>query len=281
MAGPALEHACTYRDENDELRRRVAEQDAKLADLGHQLDLLKRQLFGKKSEKRPAPYKPPKPPADPAKTQQTRKDNAAARDGLPVETMPVAPVPPQKLPCLKCGGAHDRKLPDNATELLVRVPEHFRRRVWPRQVLGCRCGESIVEGPTPPTVQEGTRYDASVYADIVVAKCADSIPLYRLAKMYARSGVAIDDSTLGDLFHRAAMVLAALARRIVQRIAAEDLVLADETPVPVQAPGKTRKAFVWAFLGAALIGFRFSPSRSGLTPKAVLGASPGTLVVDG
>ena len=99
--------------------------------------------------------------------------------------------------------------------------------------------------------------------------------------MYSRAGVPVSDSTLGDLLHRAAELLEPLARRILVRIAAEDVVLADETPVPVQAKGKTRRAYVWAFLGAALIGFRFSASRSGLTPVSVLGSSPGTLVVDG
>lgn len=281
MVDLAPEHTCRYREENVALQLRVTEQEARLGHLEGQLEVLKRQLFGKKSEKRQPPYKAPQPPVDPAQTQQKRKDNAAARDSLPVETMPVAPVPPEKLPCKKCGGVHDKPLEDNTTELLVRVPEYFRRRVWPRQVLACKCGESVVEGPTPPTVYEGTRYDASVYADIVTSKCADSIPLYRLAKIYGRSGVNIDDSTLGDLFHRAARELAILAKRILERIAAEDIVLADETPVPVQAKGKTRRAYVWAFLGAMLIGFRFSPSRSGLTPKDVLGASTGTLVVDG
>ena len=89
------------------------------------------------------------------------------------------------------------------------------------------------------------------------------------------------NTTLGDLLHRAVELLERLARRILVRIAAEDIVLADETPVPVQAPGKVRRAYVWAFLGAVLIGFRYSASRSGLTPVSVLGSSAGTLVVDG
>ena len=120
-----------------------------------------------------------------------------------------------------------------------------------------------------------------MYADIIVAKCADSIPLYRLAKMYTRCGVEMADSTLGDLLHRAAILLEPLWRQSLKRIALEDIVLADETTVPVQDKGKTRRAYIWAFLGAILIGFKFSASRSGETPIAVLGASAGTLVVDG
>jgi transposase len=39
-------------------------------------------------------------------------------------------------------------------------------------------------------------------AQVAVSKCADSLPLYRQAKAYRRVGVQVDDSTLGDLFHR-------------------------------------------------------------------------------
>ncbi|BDG05970.1 hypothetical protein AMOR_49660 [Anaeromyxobacter oryzae] len=34
---------------------------------------------------------------------------------------------------------------------------------------------------------------------IVVSKCADSLPLYRQAKAYRRAGVQVDASTLGEL----------------------------------------------------------------------------------
>jgi transposase len=39
---------------------------------------------------------------------------------------------------------------------------------------------------------------------MAVSKCADSLPLYRQAKAYRRAGVQVNDSTLGDLFHRTA-----------------------------------------------------------------------------
>ena len=77
--------------------------DQRVAELEHQLEILKRQLFGKKSEKRPAPYKPPMPKADPAVTQQKRRDNAALRDDLPVDEIAV-PIKPEACVCKKCGG---------------------------------------------------------------------------------------------------------------------------------------------------------------------------------
>lgn len=269
----APDHQCNF-------QAQAAELQDKVADLQRQLDAALKQLYGRKSERRVPPYRSPQPKADPAKTQEKRRENAATRAALPVDEVHL-PVPPELLPCLKCGRVHDRGLPDNISDMFVRVPESFRLRRNMRQVLACRCGDSIVEAPPAPSVCEGSPYDASVYADVVVAKCADSIPLYRLAKMYSRCGVEIADSTLGDLLHRAAQLLEPLWLRILARIAQEDIVLADETTAPVQDKDKTRRAYIWAFLGAVLIGFKFSPSRSGETPIAVLGASAGTLVVDG
>lgn len=52
------------------------------------------------------------------------------------------------------------------------------------------------------------------------------------------------------------------------------------TPLQVQAPGKTRRAYMWTFLSGDRIGYRYSPSRSGQTPVDVLGGTSGTLVVD-
>ena len=296
------EHQCEWQAEAVMLRARVAELEliagrvaelepiaarvveleplaARVADLDHQLDILKRQLFGKKSEKQLAPYKPPRPPVDPVATQKKRHDNAAARDSLPTDDI-VHPLPPQACACPKCGGVVDRPMPPKISEEIELVEAHFRRRRHIREVMACRCGQYIAEAPAPPRVFEGCHYGPTTCAHAIVAKCCDALPLYRLSKMFARIGVAISDRTLGDLFHRCAHELKPVWVRLMELIAQSDLVLADETPVPVMAKDKTKRAYMWTFLAALMIGFRFSPSRSGDTPRDVLGATTGTLVVD-
>jgi transposase len=59
--------------------------------------------------------------------------------------------------------------------------------------------------------------------------------------------------------------------------------LADETPHKMQEKretGEPGRGYMWVFIGGDLIGYRFSPSRSGQTPRDVLGGTTGTLVVD-
>jgi transposase len=137
-------------------------------------------------------------------------------------------------------------------------------------------------------VIDKTQYGPGLLAHTIVSKCADSLPLYRQAKQYRRMGVPISRSTLTDLFHRGAELLAPLSRRLEQLVPEQPVVQADETVIKVQATGKCRKGYLWTFVTwmviagrrVELIAYRFSPSRSGATPAEVLGGSTGTLVVD-
>ena len=87
------------------------------------------------------------------------------------------------------------------------VPGYFRRRVHVQEVLACTCERHIVTAPAP-RVYDKCQYGASFIAHLVVSKCADSLPLYRLEKGYARVEVPILRSTMNELFHRAASLFA-------------------------------------------------------------------------
>lgn len=101
-----------------------------------------------------------------------------------------------------------------------------------------------------------------------------------MAKRYKRAGVPMARSTLCGLFHGAVNSLRPLYEHLMSLIAQSSLVQADETTMKVQQKGKTRRGYLWTFLAGDLIGYRFSPSRSGKTPLDVLGSTTGTLVVD-
>lgn len=132
--------------------------------------------------------------------------------------------------------------------------------------------------PPPVRALDKSIYGPGFIAHLIVMKCADSLPLYRLAKQYQRLGIPMSRSTLTDLFHRAAEKLEPLYRRLLELVASCEIVQADETSMKMQAPNK--RGFVWTFVAEGLIAYRFSPDRSGETPQKVLGGSQGTLVVD-
>jgi transposase len=264
-------HECEWKERAQTLEVRLVEMQA-------QLEALKRAVFGKKSERQPAPAKLT-PPADPEHSKQKRKDHAEALKAVP-ELRIEHPVPDELKACPKCGGEASRPLPPKTSEQWEYVPGHFERRVHVRHVLACGCGEHIVTAPAPAKVIDRGKYGPGLCAHAVVSKCADAIPLHRLAKAFARAGVPVSDRTLGELFHLSAELLTPIYDTLMQKIAADEVVQADETPLQVQALGKTKRAYVWTFLSGDRIGYRFSPGRSGQTPLSVLGGTNGTLVVD-
>ena len=115
----------------------------------------------------------------------------------------------------------------------------------------------------------------------MVSKCADSIPIHRLAKSFERNGIPMSRTTLHALFHRAAELLRPIEQRILALVAESSRVNADETPIRIQAPGKCRTGYVWTFIADRLVAYVFAATRSGSVPETILGQTQGTLQVDG
>ncbi len=219
-------------------------------------------------------------PVDPAVTQATRRARREARAALP-ERLVEHRVADEKRTCPKCGSSELRPVGEGKrTYLYEYVPARFERQVHVQETLACRCGEGLVTADGPRRVVDKCQYGPGLLAHVVTAKCADSIPLYRQAKALARAGVPINRTTLGDLFHTTADVLAPLAARILQRVRDAQLVRADETPIRVLAEEKTRRGYIWTFRTEKLIAYEYSASRSGETPARVLEGTKGYLLVD-
>lgn len=272
-----------WREEAERLRAEVAALTEKLLAYGAELEKLKRHVFGKRSEKMPSvrdELRRSGKKSTPEAALATRRANAEKKAEAPVREIRHT-VPVSKRVCPKCGGKELRPLGDGKkTELFEFVAPSFEKQVHIQETLTCRCGEGIVTAEATKAVEKG-RYGPGFIAQLVTAKCGDSIPIYRLAKSYRRFGIPIARATMNDLFHAAAESLAPLSARLVELVAAEEVVRADETPIRVQAEKKTRKGYIWTFRTEKLIAYRYSASRSGETPRDVLGGTKGFLVVDG
>ena len=283
-----LDHHCAWREEAEELRERLDTVEGKLA-------ALERHVFGRKSERLPGVkdelkrQAAPDAAADAARAQEAlqKRRERAARKAAEAPTRPVHhPVPPEDRHCPSCGSEDLKPLGTGRTSVVYEyVPARFERQVHVQEVLACTCGQGVVTAPPPPKVVDRAEYGPGFLAHLVTAKCADSLPLHRLARALERGGVPMARSTLTDLFHRVAELLAPLAAQLVLRVREADVVWADETPLKVLDVQKTRLGYLWTFLtllpsGEWLISYRFSMGRSGRTPRAVLGGTSGALVVD-
>jgi transposase len=114
---------------------------------------------------------------------------------------------------------------------------------------------------------------------LIVNKCGDSNPQYRLEKAYRNLGIPVSRSTLCGLIHRGAAELKPLHNAALKHVPQALDVHADETSMRQQDLEK--RAFIWSFVTSELTVYRYATTRSGSVPKEVLGESPGRLVVDG
>jgi transposase len=281
----------------DQQQRRLAAHDAgELDRLRGEVERLERQLLGPKSERVKVPpidrelrVEPELTPEQQAARREEiarkRRERAIAKNAA-METEEVEhPVPDAMKKCPKCGGTHFRPLDYETSTTFEYVPGHFVRRRHKRQKQACTCGQYIVTAPAPPKLVAGGQYGFGFVAFLIVAKCADSIPIHRIERRFERLGIPISRSTMNDLVHTAAEILAPLVARLAQRLASLEVVLADETSMRLQ--DRVKRGFVWVFhghdeqSGGQLVLYVFAVDRSGQTPAKILGGTGGVLVVDG
>jgi transposase len=224
------DHRCEWREKADKLEAEVRDLRGELASMAGTLEKLQRHVFGTRS-KMPrvadAIRDPDRANAERIAALQLRRENAEKKRQLVTRRVEHKVRDDQKV-CPKCGGHEFSNLGDGKmTEEYELVPAMVERRLHVQEKLRCRCGETILTAPAPTKVFDKARFGPTFMAQVAVSKCADSLPLYRQAKAYRRAGVQVNDSTLGDLFHRTAELVEPLYDRLLKLISAKEIVLAD------------------------------------------------------
>jgi transposase len=214
-----------------------------------------------------------------------------ARQALP-EHLPreVHTYPPKEAACAECGGRL-RPLGEDVSEVLEYVPARFKviRQVRPK--LSCASCERIVQAPAPSRPIERGLAGPGLLAHVLVAKYCDHQPLYRQSEMYAREGVELTRSTLADWVGGTSRLLEPLVEALRRHVMSARKLHADDTPVPVLAPGngKTKTGRLWTYVRddrpagdntPAAVWFAYSPDRKGEHPRQHLRSFRGTLQAD-
>jgi len=117
--------------------------------------------------------------------------------------------------------------------------------------------------------------------------CATHLPLYRQERIFGRAGLAIPRSTLAQWVGACGVQLQPLVDALREIVLEQGVIHADETPVPMLAPGlkKTQRAYIWAYTASPFADLRavvydFSSSRAGEHARTFLGDWKGKLVCD-
>jgi transposase len=197
---------------------------------------------------------------------------------------------PEQQCCPECGGKLS-KLGEDVSEVLEYIPESFKviRHVRPK--LSCTACDVIVQAPAPSRPIERGIAGPALLAHVLTSKYCDHLPLHRQNAIYARQGVDLEDSTLADWVGASSRLVQPLVEALRRYVLGGNKLHADDTPVPVLAPGngKTKTGRLWTYVrddrpagdtAAPAVWFSYSPDRKGEHPQQHLRDFAGTLQAD-
>jgi transposase len=294
---------------HDELlatHERLLSRESEIEHLKLLIAKLQRMQFGRRSEKvarqieqlelrledleakRAAASAVPSEAAAPSNASDTEKPaRCPLPDHLPRQ---VERHEPHETVCPDCGGTLGR-LGEDVSEILEYLPARFQvvRHVRPK--LSCAACDRIVQAPAPSRPIARGLAGPGLLAHVLVSKYADHLPLYRQSEIYAREGVDLERSTLADWVGSSSALLDPLVESLRRYVFAARKLHADDTPVPVLAPGtgKTKTGRLWTYVrddrpagdtAAPAVWFAYSPDRKGEHPQRHLRGFTGTLQAD-
>jgi transposase len=268
---------------------------------------LRRMQFGRRSEKlerqieqlelqldelATASAEPPAASPTPEATAPAAPGRKPARRPLPGHLpRQKRTILPKETACPDCGGAL-KALGEDVSEILEYVPAHFHVIQQVRPKLACAHCDKIVQAEAPSRPIARGLAGPGLLAHVLVSKYCDHLPLYRQEEIYARVGVELERTTLADWVGGASQLLAPLVEALRRHVMGAAKLHADDTPVPVLAPGlgRTKTGRLWTYVrddrpaGDATppaVWFAYSPDRKGEHPQGHLRHFAGTLQADG
>ena len=251
-----------------------------------QLELRLEELESNRSEEEPNAAEPT-PVSDPSTPITARPTRRALPDHLPRQTRRHAP---KETVCPECQGEL-RKLGEDVSEMLEYVPASFVVIRHVRTKLSCSKCDCIVQSEAPSRPIERGLPGPGLLAHVLVSKYCDHQPLYRQSEIYARQGVELERSTMAGWVGGSSQLLSPLVEALSHYVTVAGKLHADDTPVPVLAPGngKTKTGRLWTYVrddrpagdtAAPAVWFAYSPDRKGEHPAQHLKKFRGTLQAD-
>ena len=96
----------------------------------------------------------------------------------------------------------------------------------------------------------GSYFDASFYAQVLVRKYVDHLPLYRQVEIMKRLGLEVSRQTLSKMVLKLSDTLDPLVQLLQKLILDSENVFLDETEVKLQAIEKCKKSYFWQMSGS-------------------------------
>ena len=237
--------------------------------LKEQLEWLRRQIFGQRSEKvkdvsndhqlllkgfetlQKEPLEEKKEVAAHQRKKPNRngKDKISLPADLPKERI-VLDLPEKEKVCLETGKPLV-KIGEEISHKLAHKPGSYYIKEFIRPKYGLPQGEGVSIRDLPDSILPRCRADESLLADILVKKFADHLPLYRICEGLSRDDIKISRQLLSQWVLGVGKALEPLYNKMLEKILESENVFVDESPVDLLIPGKGKvhKAFMWVLAG--------------------------------
>lgn len=305
MEGIDAMEAAQLREVVRAMLTQVKHKDAVIEKLTHENAVLKRLKFAAQSERFNAEQRSLLEEALDADLQAVAQEierlappAPAARERQQAKRQPLpANLPrremrhePDSTTCT-CG-CQMKRIGEDVAEKLDYVPGVFTVERHIRGKWACAKCERLVQAPVAPHIIDKGIPTAGLLAQVLVAKYADHLPLYRQETIFKRAGFAIPRSTLAQWVGSAGVQLQPLVDAMRDDLLRRRVLHADETPVAMLDPGagRTKRAYLWSYCTTSyesdkMVVFDFADGRAGRHAMEFLGhpgehAWRGALVCD-
>jgi transposase len=291
----------TVNTQSVQLRHRQATIDK----LTHEMAVLKRLKFAAKSEAFSAEQKSlleETIDADLEALSRELEREQPAEESRPQKQQPKRQPLPAHLPrreirhepeATVCGcGCLLKRIGEDVAEKLDYTPGLFTVERHIRGKWVCTKCETLVAAPVPAHVIDKGLPTTGLLAQVLVAKYADHLPLYRQEAIFERAGLGLSRSTLAQWVGACGVQLQPLVDALKVELLARPVLHADETPVAMLKPGagQTHRAYLWSYGTTVFdplkaVVFDFAETRAGRHVQTFFGTHTdegwrGTLICD-
>ena len=218
----------------------------------------------------------------PASAPKEQPRRVALPSSFPRRIVPHEPADTQ----CSCGCSLER-IGEDVSEKLDYTPGVFTVEKHIRGKWVCRRCERLIQAPVPPHVIDKGIPTAGLLAQVLIAKYLDHAPLYRQEAIFGRAGLALPRSTLAQWVGACGVRLQPLVDAMKALLLTRPVLHADETPVPMLKPGsgKTHRAYLWSYSSSEYdelkaVIYDFTDGRGGVHAREFLGTWQGKLVCD-
>ena len=251
-------------------RSAAVESSRQLEWLKRQLDWFKRQLFGQKSERLvdespdqlELPLEMPEPVESEPDTvvvpEHVKRKPGKGKgvftltlpDDLPVEET-IHELPEDKRICPQTGKTMVEIGSEVVDKLARRENDYYlKRNIYKKYAVPGEALSGVIQAPAPSCVLDGSKFDVSFMADLVVEKYAFHMPLNRFQEQLEGLGIGVSRQTLSSLIVRLGDSVLPLYDLMRRKAFESGVLFTDDTPVKliIKGRGKAKNGRMWIYL---------------------------------